>query len=188
MKPETPQPAIYWAPEARNPRSPPTYGGDVKGLAQPPFPQAPDARRFDPASHPGEGVRAPIEAKGSHQYSFTYNVASETGKGFLSQQASFTEIKKARNQLWRETGYVPPIAGGEESPAAGKSGVNVPDGNIARKRIEEIFNTRWDRKTKEGKREYRKAVKELARLSKQYPDIYEQVYRSMINRITSAKD
>ncbi len=70
--------------------------------------------RFDPASQPGEAVSARIEALGSHQPSLTHKLPSEIGESFPSRQESFAGIRKARHQLWLETGYVPPIAGGQE--------------------------------------------------------------------------
>jgi transposase-like protein len=57
-----------------------------------------------------------------------------------------------------------------------KETFEVPVEETARKRIEEILSTAWDRKTYEDKKQHRIAMRELAVLEQHYREIFEEVW------------
>lgn len=60
----------------------------------------------------------------------------------------------------------------------GGSSAAKSESESSRRRIEEILNTKSDRKTEQGRQEYRILIDELYRLSILYPNVYDEVCQS----------
>ena len=82
-----------------------------------------------------------------------------------------------------ERANIRPLAGGapgKRDKRAKEEQQEVPiDRETARRTIEEFFRTNWDRKSKEGKREYWAKIKEINRIRQQHSDLYEEIFQSL---------
>lgn len=169
--PEYPfQPPMYFAPESGI-----QSGVDVKiGTS--------DIHRANPTLPETSQNLPPME--GGSQLAPVLDDPSVVDPNSSSVQNQWAALRRSRRQMWEDTGYVPSIAGG----AGDDSSEQLPDRETARRRIEEIFNTRWDRSSKAGKQNYRIALRELRLLRNLYPDVFEHVFTGGVDQIVKGKD
>lgn len=69
-------------------------------------------------------------------------------------------------------------SGSDDLSASGGSSAAKLESESSRRRIEEILNTKSDRKTGQGKQEYGRLIDELYQLSILYPNVYDEVLQS----------